>query len=87
MLCFLINLFKATGGNKKEDAKLFALFSLSLFGYQRLSSFIFDRFIGSALVIGIFLILRRAVSEILHRVLFLRFWARTFKMQWASTPK
>ena len=57
------------------------VFSLSLFGYQRLSSFIFDRFIGSALVIGIFLILRRAVSEILHRVLFLRFWARTFKLR------
>lgn len=57
------------------------VFSLSLFGYQRLSSFIFDRFIGSALVVGIFLILRRAVSEILHRVLFLRFWARTFKLR------
>ena len=57
------------------------VFSLSLFGYQRLSSFIFDRFIGSALVIGVFLILRRAVSEILHRVLFLRFWARTFKLR------
>ncbi len=57
------------------------VFSLSLFGYQRLSAFIFDRFIGSCLIIGLFVMLRKSVTEVLHRVLFLRFWARTFKLR------
>lgn len=57
------------------------VFSLALFGYQRLSSFIFDRFIACCLIIGFFIILRKAVTEALHRVLLLRFWARTFKLR------
>ncbi len=57
------------------------VFLLSLFGYPRLSSFIFNRFIASCLIIGIFVILRKSVTEILHRILFLRFWAKTFKLR------
>ena len=68
-LTFLISLFSV------------GVFSLSLFGYQRLSSFIFDRFIGTCLVVGLFIMLRKSVTEILHRILFLRFWARTFKLR------
>ena len=58
-----------------------SVFMLSLFGYPRLADFIFDRCLISALIIGFFFILRRAVSEVLHRVLFLRFWAKTFKLR------
>ncbi len=58
-----------------------AVFTLSLFGYPRLADFIFDRFLLSCIIIGFFFILRRAVSEALHRMLFLRFWAKTFKLR------
>lgn len=57
------------------------IFFLALFGYQRLSSFIFNRFIASCLIIGVFLILRRTTGELMHRLLFLHFWARTFKLR------
>lgn len=57
------------------------VFVLSLFGYPRLADFIFDRFLASCFIVGLFFILRRAVSEALHRVLFLRFWAKTFKLR------
>ena len=57
------------------------VFSLSLFGYAQLSAFIFNRFIGSCIIIGFFIMLRKAVTEALHRILFLRFWGKTFKLR------
>lgn len=54
---------------------------LSLFGYSILSSFILNKFIESCLLIGLFVIIRKAFIEVLHRLLLLRFWAKTFKFR------
>lgn len=57
------------------------IFILSLFGYSRLSAFIFNRAILSALLIGVLFLFRRLVSEFLHQMLFFKFWFRTFKLR------
>lgn len=57
------------------------VFAISIFGYPKLSAFILNRFIASVIVIGLFVMLRKAISEILHRLLLLRFWVKTFKMR------
>lgn len=57
------------------------VFGLSLFGYQSLAAFILNRFIFSFVVVGIFFVLRKILSEILHRLLLLRFWVKTFKLR------
>ncbi len=59
----------------------FAAFMLSIFGYPTLATFILDKFIITCLVIAGFLILRKAIKEILHRVLLLTFWSKTFKLR------
>lgn len=56
-------------------------FGLSLFGYARLSTFIFDRFLLTIIGIGALLVLRKVLSEFLHRILLLRFWVKTFKLR------
>lgn len=56
-------------------------FSLSVFGYPKLSAFILNRYIISALTIGLFLIFRKLISEILRRILLLGFWGKTFKLR------
>lgn len=56
-------------------------FGISLFGYVRLSAFIFNRFLLSVVAIGILLVIRKALSEFLHRVLLMRFWVKTFKLR------
>lgn len=58
-----------------------ATFGISLFGYPKLSVFIFNRYIASALIIGLFLIFRKLISEILRRILLLGFWGKTFKLR------
>ncbi len=62
---------------------LFSLgvFALAIFGYPKLSSFIFNRVILSVLIIGVFLIIRKTFNEAIHRLLLLRFWVRTFKLR------
>lgn len=57
------------------------VFLLSVFGYPKLSAFILNRFILSVIAIGLFIVLRKALGEVLHRVLLLRFWVKTFKMR------
>lgn len=56
-------------------------FGMSLFGYARLSAFIFDRFLLTVIGIGILLVMRKVLSEFLHRILLLRFWVKTFKLR------
>ena len=58
-----------------------AVFLLSVVGYPKLSAFILDRAILSAIVVGFFIVVRKALSEVMHRVLMLRFWVKTFKMR------
>lgn len=55
-------------------------FILSLFGYIRLSEFIINRSIASAAVIGIFYIIDNLLRGMFHRILLLRFWIRTFRI-------
>lgn len=56
-------------------------FGLSLFGYPELSNFILERFIGSALLFGVFFIVHKLISELLRRIFLLGFWAKSFKLR------
>ena len=62
---------------------LFALivFALSLFGYALLSDFILNHVIISFLLIGFILVIRKTFYEIVHRLLLLRFWVKTFRLR------
>ena len=57
------------------------VFILSLFGYARLSAFIFNRLIFSILLIGALLLIRKLIGEFLHHMLFFKFWFRTFRLR------
>lgn len=57
-----------------------AAFLLSLFGYIRLSEYIINRFIVSAIAIGIFYIIDNLLRGIFHWLLLFRFWVRTFRI-------
>lgn len=57
-----------------------AAFALSLLGYIRLSEFIINRFIVSALIIGIYYIIDKLLRVIFHQVLRFKFWIRTLKI-------
>ena len=56
-------------------------FGLSLFGYPELSNFILERFIGSALLFGLFFIVHKLISELLRRIFLLSFWVKSFKLR------
>ena len=56
-----------------------ATFSISLFGYPGLATFIFNRFILSVLLLGTFVILRKFISDLLRRSIV--FWISTFKLR------
>ncbi len=56
-------------------------FIISLLGYARLSAFIFNRFLLTVIGIGLLLVMRKALSEFLHRILLMRFWVKTFKLR------
>lgn len=58
-----------------------AVFGMAIFGYPKLASFIFNRFFLSVLVIGAILIVRKTFNEVIHRVLLLKFWVKTFKLR------
>lgn len=58
-----------------------ATFGISLFGYPELSAFILNRYILTAIILMIFMIFHRLITEFLKRVLLLGFWARTFKLR------
>ncbi len=66
---------------------MIAAFSLSLFGYIRLSEFIVNRFIVSALVIGAFYIFDKLIRVLFHQILLFKFWIRTFKINRRSLVK
>lgn len=57
------------------------VFILSLFGYARLSAFIFNRFIISVLLVGALILIRKVISEFLHHMLFFKFWFNTFRLR------
>ena len=54
---------------------------MSLLGYVRLSAFIFNRFIFSVLIVGVLILMRRLLAELLHQMLFFKFWFKTFKLR------
>lgn len=55
-------------------------FSLSLFGYIRLSEFIIDRFIASVVTIGVFYIFDKLIRVLFHQLLLFKFWVRIFRI-------
>ena len=54
---------------------------LAFIGYPNLSSFILNRIIGTALILGLFVIIRKSLSEVLQRILITRFFVKTFKLR------
>lgn len=54
-------------------------FSISLWGYPDLATFIFNRFFLSVLLLGAFIILRLFISDLLKRGIV--FWISTFKLR------
>ena len=60
---------------------------VSLFGYPRLSSFIVNRFLFSVLVVVILLVLRKAVFELIRRLLLFSFWGNKFRAKKALLEK
>ena len=56
-----------------------ATFSVSLFGYPDLASFIFNRFFATVFLIGMFVVVRAMIFDVLRRSII--FWIRTFKMR------
>lgn len=62
-------------------------FTASLFGYIRLSSFIIDRFIVSATVVGGLYVLNNLLQMIYHLAVRQRFWTSTFRINPRSLIK
>lgn len=62
-------------------ATLFSMgtFSVSLFGYPDLASYIFNRFFASIIFCGMFVVIRTMIFDILKRSII--FWIRTYKMR------
>jgi len=56
-------------------------FTLSVLGYQELSAYILNRFILSAVLFVLFMIVHRLLSEVLRRILLLGFWGKTFRLR------
>ncbi len=57
------------------------ILGLSVLGYPYLALFITDRIVLSVVLICVFMGLRKVIHEVLHRVLFLKFWFKTFRMR------
>ena len=57
------------------------IFALSFFGYPYLALFIIDRIIYSIVLVLVFMGCRKVLHDILHRLLFLKFWLKTFRMR------
>ncbi len=62
---------------------LFALsiIGMSLLGYARLASFIVNRAVLSAIVIGVFSIIRQFLYDFIQRILLMGVWVNTFRMR------
>lgn len=57
------------------------LCGMAIFGYPFLSAFILNRLILTFILLGFLFIIRKAFEEIMHRLLLLRFWAKTFRLK------
>jgi len=58
-----------------------AVSGISLFGYPRLAEFIINRFLLSMLIIGAFFVIRRALFELIKKVLLFNFWTKTLRVR------
>ncbi len=64
-----------------------AVICISLFGYPRLSTFIVNRFLFTVLVTVVLLVLRKAVFELIRRLLLFSFWGNRFRAKKALLEK
>ena len=71
----------STGAKVILFSTLFALvtFGVSLFGYPDLASFVFNRFFASIFLLGMFVMVRTMISDLLRRSIV--FWIKTFRMR------
>ncbi len=60
---------------------------ISLFGYPRLASFIVNRFLFTVLITVVLLVLRKAIFELIRRLLLFSFWGNRFKARKALLEK
>ena len=58
-----------------------AIISTALFGYPRLASFVINRFLFSVLIVVITLVLRKALFELLRRLMLLSFWVKKLRIR------
>ncbi|MBR1649151.1 MAG: mechanosensitive ion channel family protein [Alphaproteobacteria bacterium] len=64
-----------------SGASAFLVVGISLFGYPRLSEFIVNRFMITVLLVCVIFMLRKAVFELLKKVLLLNFWVKKLRVQ------
>lgn len=62
-------------------------FSFSLFGYILLSEYIFNRFIASVLIVGVFYILHKAILVLFRQFISLKIWLKDFRITKKQTEK
>lgn len=58
-----------------------AVIGISVFGYPRLSEFIVNRFMGTVLVVVALLVLRKALFDLVKKVLLLNFWVKKLRLR------
>ena len=63
------------------------VFGCSLFGYILLTEYIFNRFISSVLIIGVFYIIQKLLNVLFHQFLSLKFWMKDFRLTKKQTDK
>ena len=63
------------------------VFGFSLFGYILLTEYIFNRFISSVLIIGVFYIIQKLLNVMFHQFVSLKFWMKDFRLTKKQTDK
>lgn len=61
--------------------------SFSLFGYVMLTEYIFNRFIASVLIVGVFYIVQKLLTVLFHQFMMMKFWMRDLRINRKQTEK
>lgn len=61
--------------------------SFSLFGYVMLTEYIFNRFIASVLIVGVFYIIQKLLVVLFHQFMTMKFWMRELRINHKQTEK
>lgn len=61
--------------------------SFSLFGYVMLTEYVYNRFIASVLIVGIFYIIQKFLTVLFHQFMTRKFWMRDLRINRKQTEK